>query len=73
MLLDCARVKNAGELGSDAVGEPTEVTGVTGFMRSPLMATGAGKEVRGVASFGVLTAGERGGGGGRTFSRCALR
>lgn len=62
----------AGVPGSDAVGEPTDVTGVTGFMRSPLM-TAAGVGAEGwVAVFGVES-GERGGGGGSTFSRCAFK
>lgn len=58
--------------GVDAVGEPTDATGVMGFMCSPLMTARAGSlggsADLGVANFGVPT-GERGGGAGRTFSR----
>lgn len=43
-LFERVRVIEAGVPGIEAVGEPTEVTGVTGFMRSPLIAPGAGKE-----------------------------
>ena len=65
-LLDRASETDAGVPGIDAVDGPIEPTGVTGFMRKPLMMAGAGEA-------GVVDrdapAGERGGGGGRTFSR----
>ena len=58
--------------GCEAVGEPTEVMGVTGFIRSPLLTAGAGTAGVGLSDRGGWF-GDRGGGGGRTFSRCAAR
>lgn len=66
-LLDRASVTEAGVPGTDVVGEPTEPTGVTGFMRNPLMMAAASGCV-GVADRDA-PAGECGGGGGKTFSR----
>jgi len=73
----CVRVRglaDEGVLGCDAVvGEPTEVTGVTGFMRSPLIQAGGGTAgCEGGAERGGGY-GDRGGGGGSTFSRWAFR
>jgi hypothetical protein len=72
-LFDRTRFKEAGVPGCEAVGEPTDVVGVMGFIRRPLMMAGAGTAgCIGVSDLGAGF-GDRGGGGGRTFSRCAAR